>query len=93
MTPRETFGITEPADLRQQRANVCYMETITRSQPSTEVRRQENRQDRAIYFAKMLLLALIWGAAAAVGAITISKAMANAAHFNVHERPQFSAKG
>jgi len=45
MTNRKPYGIQEPAELRQQRANVCYMETITRSQPSKEVKRQADRYD------------------------------------------------
>lgn len=37
---QQQYGITEHDSLRRQRANVCYLETITRSQPSKEVRRQ-----------------------------------------------------
>jgi len=40
VTERKPYGITEHDALRKQRANVCYIETITPAQPSKEVRRQ-----------------------------------------------------
>ena len=60
MTPREPYGIQEPTALRQQRANVCYLETITQSQPSQEVRRQSNdyRVDLAVYWPALAVLVI-----------------------------------
>lgn len=65
MTPREPYGVQEPAALRQQRANVCYIETITQSQPSKEVRRQSGgyEMNLAAYWPAFAALVLIFIAA------------------------------
>jgi len=65
VTPRKPYGITEPDALRKQRANVCYMETITRSQPSKEVRRQSGgyRVTAGFYWPAFVALVFIFIAA------------------------------
>jgi len=65
MNNRKPYGITEPDALRKQRANVCYMETITRSQPSKEVRRQacDYRVTAGFYWPAFAALIFIFIAA------------------------------
>jgi hypothetical protein len=65
MTNRKPYGIQEPDALRQQRANVCYMETITPAQPSKEVRRQscDYRVTAGFYWPAFAALVFIFIAA------------------------------
>jgi hypothetical protein len=65
MINRKPYGITEHDSLRQQRANVCYIETITQSQPSTEVRRQADdyRVTSGFYWPAFAALVIIFIAA------------------------------
>ena len=45
MNTRKPYGITEHDSLQRQRANACYLESITPAQPSKEVKRQADRYD------------------------------------------------
>ena len=65
MNARKPYGITEPAALRRQRANVCHLETITPSQPSTEVRKQADdyRVTAGFYWPAFAALVFIFIAA------------------------------